>query len=241
MNQNIRLNKYLAGLGVASRRAIDQLIEQGKVLVNDKQAVVGQKIDPKTDKVLVNGKPVDQQPELAYFLFHKPKGILSTTKDTHFRKTVLDMVKVPYRLFPVGRLDKDSEGLILLTNDGELAYKLTHPKFHVPKTYHVTVLGRVNSHVLQNLKSGVDLEDGKTKPAQVKILSQIPHHTVLEIVLYEGRKRQIRRMCSVLHLHILRLIRVKIGNLELGDIKPGKLKRLSQKEVYKLTEFNSEN
>jgi 23S rRNA pseudouridine2605 synthase len=230
----VRINKYLANLGVASRRSVDEMIEQGRIVVNGKAAVPGMKINPFRDEIFLNGKAVTRKDSLTYIILNKPKGVISTVEDTHHRETVTDMVKTDVRLYPVGRLDQDSEGLVLLTNDGELTFRLTHPKYHIPKIYEVSVLGQVKEGKLQELRNGVELEDGKTQPAKVTALRSERHRTLLQITLYEGRKRQIRRMAATLHLHVLQLKRVKIGPVELGDLREGKYRTLTKEEVATL-------
>ncbi|HGJ64552.1 TPA: rRNA pseudouridine synthase [bacterium] len=231
----IRLNKYLANLGVASRRRIESYIDQGKITVNGEIITQqGTKVDPAKDQITVFGKPISKPQAFTYIILNKPKGIIATARDTHNRITVLDIVKSDVRLYPVGRLDQDSEGLILLTNDGDLTYKLTHPKFHIPKTYQVTILGRVSPYKIELLENGIELEDGVTQPTQVKIITQSEHDTVIEIVLHEGKKRQIRRMCASLHLHILALKRISMGTLQLEDLPKGQHRQLTREEIKKL-------
>ncbi len=231
----IRLNKYLASIGIASRRQIDTLISQGKFSVNNSPAQLGQQIDPEKDLIKFGEKTINpQKTEFEYIILNKPKGYLSTTRDTHTRKTILDLVKSKNRLYPIGRLDKDSEGLILLTNDGNLAYRLTHPKFHISKTYHVTVLGRVTDSQLSQLQAGIELEDGLTKPTKTRIISIGKRETVLEMILFEGKKRQIRRMCASLHLFVLKLERVAIGPIKLENLSLGKSRQLKPEEIKKL-------
>jgi len=230
----VRINKYLANLGVASRRGVDEMIEQGRIMVNGKSATPGMKTNPHKDEIALDGKTVTRKDSLTYIILNKPKGVISTAEDTHYRETVTDMVKTDVRLYPVGRLDQESEGLVLLTNDGELTFRLTHPKYHIPKVYEVLILGQVKEGKLQDLRNGVELDDGKTQLAKVIILRSERHRTLLQITLYEGRKRQIRRMAAALHLHILQLKRVKIGLVELGDLREGKYRTLSKEEVATL-------
>lgn len=233
MNNQIRLNKYLASVGVAARRKVDEMIEERAIIVNGKVAVLGQKVDPTQDKIEVNGREVvNRKEQLVYILLNKPKGYTSTTAKIKGEKSVLELVKSHVRLYPVGRLDRDSTGLMLLTNDGELAQHLTHPKYHIPKTYEVLILGNVSQDKLSKLKSGVVLDEGKTAPAQVSIIKKmLPHSTLMQFVLYEGRKRQIRRMCAELHLHVLDLKRVGIGSIKLGGMPIGKYRNLTTEEV----------
>ena len=230
----IRLNKYLADLGVASRRAADRLIAGGKVSINGRRAELGSQVDPDKDGVEVGGKVVTKAEEKVYLMLNKPKGVVSTVKDSHGRLTVLDLVKVKERIFPVGRLDQDSSGLILLTNDGDLAYRLTHPRFEVSKKYVVTVAGLVSEGQLRKLRQGVILDDGKTARAEVWPLLAIDGKSLFEMSIHEGRKRQIRRMCEALKINLIELQRVKLGSLELGLLSIGKWRELTDDEVEAL-------
>lgn len=244
----MRINKYLAQAGIASRRKVDEMIGEGRVKVNNQTAKLGDQISP-TDKIEVDGREVRSIKEkLVYIMLNKPKGVVSTAAEFPNEKTVLDLVNIGSdpvkgrtlkpRLFPVGRLDKDSTGLILLTNDGELTNRLTHPKFHIPKTYEVMVLGTISDEKLSALRNGIELEDGKTSPAEVLVTSKTNHHTWLKIVLKEGRKRQIRRMASALHLHIKDLKRISIGPIKLGNLDIGKFRNLRSDEVESLKSIN---
>lgn len=231
----IRLNKYLSQQGLASRRQADTLIYQGKVLVNDQPAKLGTTIDPDKDTVKFLGKVVvSSKPEIETYLVYKPLGYVSTTSDPQGRPTVTSLVKSPARLYPVGRLDQDSEGLILLTNDGDLAYRLTHPKHHVPKTYHALVTGNVTPTKLNRLRHGVMLKDGRTAPAQIEVIRPQGNKSLLSITIFEGRNRQIRRMFSTQKLEVEKLKRVAIGELELGGLKPGNSKKLDTKDLSSL-------
>lgn len=255
----MRINKYLASLGVASRRKVDELIEDRKVTVNGKPAKLGDDINPKKDKVKVDSREVQTKQELIYLALNKPKGYTSTTVKIKGEKSILELVSAHPRgvsgsgsahpggedihgtnnlprIYPVGRLDRDSSGLIFLTNDGEFANRLTHPKYHVPKKYEIKILGNVPDEKIQMLSSGVELEDGKTKPAEVKIVKKsLPHDSTLEITLYEGKKRQIRRMMAALHLHIIDLKRTSIGPVKLAGLSMGKYRKLSKEEVSALS------
>lgn len=235
----MRINKYLASLGVASRRKVDALIEAGKVRVNGRIAKLGEQIKPGEDKILVNSKEVGGVKEKVYFAVNKPKGVISTVRDTDGRPTVVSLVRSRERLFPVGRLDSESEGLMLLTNDGELMQHLTHPKYHVPKVYEVVVLGSVGEEKIGRMRSGMRLRNGDvTQPAKVTVQSRDEHKTILTVELGEGKNRQIRRMCEALHLHLLNLKRVSMGSINLSDLGSGKVRELSEaerKELYKVS------
>ncbi len=230
----VRINKYLASFGIAARRKVDLMIEGGKVSVNGKKAELGMKIDPQKDQIEVGGKKVGEDREKIYIALNKPKEVVSTVSDTHGRRTVVELVDVGERLFPVGRLDQDSEGLMLLTNDGNTAFLMTHPKFHIEKTYEVWVKGAVGADKLGRLEGGVRLDDGTTAKVRVRVVRETAHNSLLEMVLSQGKNRQIRRMCAALHLHITSLKRIKMGPVELGDLKVGKWRYLNPKEIEEI-------
>ncbi|HEX5852039.1 MAG TPA: pseudouridine synthase [Solirubrobacteraceae bacterium] len=228
----MRLVKYLAHAGVASRRSAETLIAAGRVsvdgaLVTDPAHDVGQDA-----RVALDGRALDGPEPRVLYALHKPVGVVSTARDTHGRKTVLDLVPARgLRLYPVGRLDADSSGLILLTNDGELANQLTHPRFEVPKTYRAKLAGpALTDRALRELRAGVRLEDGVTAPARTRRVSQ----HVLELTIHEGRNRQVRRMCDAVGRPVLELTRIAFGPLALGDLKPGAHRRLGDAEVRRL-------
>lgn len=224
----MRLQKYLAQQGIASRRKAEEMIQSGRVRVNDRIVTeLGTKIEPREDMVVVDGTPIGTNKELTYILLYKPRGVVSTASDEFRRPTVVELVPKDIRVYPVGRLDYDSEGLILLTNDGELTYRLTHPRFELPKTYQVTVLGNPSDQDLRSLATGVELSDGITAKADVKRLRP----NMLEIVLREGRNRQIRRMLSALGYEVISLKRIAIGSLMIGSLTEGEYRYLSQQEV----------
>lgn len=233
----IRLNKYLAQLGIASRRKIDELIERNQVWVNERRADLGYKIDPATDVIRVGKKqvsPTKKSVELEYWLVNKPVGYVSTTSDPDGRRTVVSLVKSGQRVFPVGRLDVDSEGLILLTNDGALTQRLTHPKHHIPKRYLVTVRGEITPRGLVRIRTGLRLKSERVAPAEIEIMDRSDNRLVLEIILHQGLHRQIRRMMMALNLEVERLQRVAIGPLELGKLKPGNARPLTSAEIETL-------
>lgn len=233
--EKVRINKYLASVGVAARRKIDEMIEQGKVSVNGKKAALGLKVDPEKDKIAINGRPVSaKKEEFEYIAIYKPRGVVSTVRDTHSREKIVDLIDSNNRLYPVGRLDFESEGLMFLTNDGDFANKLMHPRYHVPKTYEVRFLGGVSPTKIQAMKRGVRLTDGTTAPAEVTILDPEGRGTILKITLFEGRNRQIRRMAEQLRLHVTKLKRVEIGPVKLEDLTPGKSRNLTPTEVQSL-------
>jgi 23S rRNA pseudouridine2605 synthase len=219
----IRLNKYLASLGIASRRKIDEFTLQRRILINNKIAIPGDKVDPEVDKIVVDKKIIPLHPQkLIYYVLNKPKYVLSTSRDEHGRDTVLNYVPKGIRVFPVGRLDYESTGLILLTNDGNLALRLTHPRYHLPKVYLVTILGKVTDNKIIAMQSlGVDIEKHK--------LDQ--NKTTLKITLYQGKKRQIRLLCADHHLYVIDLHRISIGPIHLDNLAPGKYRELTKSEL----------
>ena len=235
-DNRIRLQKFLSESGVASRRKAEELIEAGKVKVNGHVVALGTKVDPKRDKITVRGKTVVATRARMYTMLHKPRGFVTTTSDENDRKCVSDLVKdVPVRVFPVGRLDMNSEGLLIMTNDGEFANKLTHPSSHVNKTYRVTVKGEVDDEKLVRLTEGIVLDGVKTLPCDCFVAERKPDRTVLIFILQEGRNRQIRRMCEEVGLEVLRLKRTEIAGVKLGMLKRGAWRPLNEKEMRHLT------
>ena len=238
-DNKIRLQKHLSQSGIASRRKAEELIMDGKVRVNGRIATIGTKVDPKRDKVTVSGKNVIAQTQKVYIMLHKPRGFVTTMKDELDRKCVNDLVKdVGVKLFPVGRLDKDSEGLLIMTNDGEFANKLTHPSAHVNKTYRVTVKGEVSDEKLIKLQDGILLDGRKTLPCEVFVAERKPDRTVLIFIIQEGRNRQIRRMCDEVGLQVIRLKRTEIAGVKLGMLPQGSWRNLNEKEMRHLTNVN---
>lgn len=243
MSAPVRLHKWLARAGVASRRACEALIRQGRVAVNGQVVtVMGWKVDPQRDRVTVDGRPVEPPSpggeDRVYLLLHKPRGVLSAARDDRGRPTVVEWVRSrggpAVRLFPVGRLDLDSEGLLLLTNDGELVHGLLHPSRHIPRTYRVWVRGPLGPEAVEALRRGVMLDDGPARPEAVRVVRRRPDGGVLELTLHEGRKREVRRMCQAVGLQVRRLVRVRLGPLALGDLPPGGWRYLSPEEVERL-------
>jgi 23S rRNA pseudouridine2605 synthase len=232
----MRLNKYLSKCGVASRRHADKLIEQGRVTINgNKVSELGVIIDDLSDQVEVDGKPVSLPPEPVYILLNKPKGYITSLKDEFGRKTVATLIKnVGQRVYPVGRLDLDSEGVLLFTDDGELSYRLTHPKFGIRKIYHVTVKGEFPVELVARFEEGVKLEDGFVATAKAKLVSSQAKMSTLALELTEGRKREVRRMCGTLGFPVLHLRRIKFADLSCDGMKSGTWRFLSRKEIDKL-------
>ena len=231
--QGERLQKVLAIRGWGSRRVCEDLISEGRVTVNGEVAVLGRRVDTEHDHVEVDGVPIGVKPGLVYYLLNKPSGVVTTSHDTHERPTVVELVPEEPRVYPVGRLDIDTEGLLLLTNDGDLAQRLTHPSHGVEKEYLVEVAeGPVAQGKLRQLRDGVELDDGITAPAKV---SQ-PTPGVLRLTIHEGRNRQVRRMCEAIGHPVLRLVRVRIGTLRDATLGPGEWRALTAGEIKKLIE-----
>lgn len=228
----VRINKYLAQKGVASRREVDKLIEEEKVFINGKKATPGQKVSD-DDKIEISGKKIDSKLEekKVYFLLNKPKKIISATKDDRGRKTVIDLIKCSERIFPIGRLDYDTEGAILLTNDGEIYNKVIHPKSEIYKEYVALIKGEISDIEIQKLRRGIKLEDGITLPAKVKLLNKENGKSEVSIAIREGRNRQVRRMFQKLGHLVLELKREKIGDITLKELKVGNYRELTKKEL----------
>lgn len=235
--QGVRLHKVIAEAGVTSRRKAELLIAQGRVTVNGKLVTtLGTSVDPETEVIVVDGRRLTMRPSKLYMLLHKPRGYLTTCEDDQGRPTVFDLLKrPPRRLFPVGRLDVNSEGVLLLTNDGELANRLLHPRYHIPRTYLVKIQGLITEEEVQGLRRGVRLEDGKTLPAQIQILRQAEKTSWLRLTLYEGRHRQIHRMLQHCGGYtVKRLQRVAMGPLTLAGLPPSDWRYLEPFEVQRL-------
>lgn len=241
MSQEERLQKFLSQAGIASRRKSEDLIRQGRVSVNGSVVTeMGTKVVPGRSKVEVDGKAVFWQPARSYVAMYKPTHYITTLSDPEGRATVVDLLPASMpRVVPVGRLDWDSEGLLLLTNDGDLAHALQHPSFEVPRVYHVKVKGEVkdDSSTLETLKEGVRLEDGKVKPTRVAVVGFTGKHSWIEVELHEGRNRLVRRMCEAVGHPVLKLKRVSFGTIPLGVLKPGNFRDLSEEEVISLYEM----
>jgi 23S rRNA pseudouridine2605 synthase len=226
----MRLAKHLAHAGVASRRASEALVAEGRVSVDGRVVTDPARDVTGEEAIAVDGEAVRAPGARVVYALHKPAGVVSTAADTHGRRTVVDLVPSGQRLYPVGRLDADTTGLILLTNDGDLAYALTHPRFEVPRTYRARVEGRPGERALRALRAGVELDDGRTAPAQVRLVGT--HE--LELTIHEGRKRQVRRMCEAVGHRVVELRRVAFGPLRLGDLGAGRHRRLTPAEVERL-------
>jgi len=231
----MRINKFLAHAGVCSRRNADVLIASGRVAVNGVTVQkLGTPVDPKTDQVSVDGKTVSLQDNLSYILLNKPKGYLSTVKDSFQRFTVLHLVGRDKKVYPVGRLDQDTEGVLLLTNDGELAYRLTHPKFEIEKVYRITVKGKLDPRVLENFKQGIKLDDGEIGRGEARIVETGGESSVFELKMREGKKREIKRMCHALRLRVIHLRRIRFAHLTVRGLAPGEWRYLEKSEINHL-------
>ena len=227
-----RLNKYIASCGICSRRKADELIEQGKVTIND--AVItnlGEKVQ-EGDIVKVNNKEISKEEKKVYIILNKPKGYVTTNSDQFHRKSVIDLIHEDVRVYPIGRLDMYTEGLLLLTNDGEFSNKMMHPRNKIEKTYIVTTNTKVTEKQLENLRNGVDIGDYITKPARVNLLKieKEKNRSRIEITIHEGKNRQVRKMCEAAGINLLNLKRVQIGNIKLENLQSGKYRYLTEEE-----------
>lgn len=237
INMEERLQKYLAECGIASRRKCEEYITQGKVQVNGKTITeLGVKVNPEKDKITFEGKNVKQEERKVYILLNKPIGYVTTSDEQFGRDKVLDLVKVRERVVPVGRLDMYTSGALILTNDGDFVYKVTHPKHEITKTYTVTVKGIIKNEKVEQLRKGVKIDDYTTRPAKVKILKTDEEKDIsrLEITIHEGKNRQVRRMCESVGRRVIALHRSKIGNIGVKDIELGKWRYLKDFEVKTL-------
>ena len=234
MEKGTRIQKVLSEQGIVSRRKAEEWIEQGKIKVNGRPASLGQKINPNRDVVTIDGERVyfQKSSQKYYIMLHKPRGYVTTMSDELGRKCVAELVEdVPERVYPIGRLDKDSEGMLLFTNDGDFANLIMHPSHHVSKTYRVTVRPDISDAQVIQLSTGVVIDGKKTSPAHVTVLEKAPGRVVLQVVIYEGRNRQVRKMCEAVGLEVARLKRTAIGPLKLGMLAPGKWRELRPGEI----------
>lgn len=234
----VRLQKLLAQAGVASRRAVEELIREGRVTVNGARAVLGQRADPATDRIEIDGRLVRLDQDKKYLVLNKPQGVVTSATDPEGRKTVMDLVGEEARIFPVGRLDMATEGLLLLTNDGELAHRMTHPSFEIAKTYVAEVKGSVGRGALRKLSEGVKIDAGRpAKATRARVLDSLKgadRRTVVELTVHEGRKHVVRRMLEVLGYPVVRLTRTAVGPLRLGRLAPGSYRNLDDAEIEAL-------
>jgi 23S rRNA pseudouridine2605 synthase len=238
MPEGERLQKVLAAAGLGSRRRCEGIIASGRVTVNGRTAALGDRVDVSRDWVSVDGVPIELEIEKKYFLLNKPAGYITTVKDTRGRATVMELISEEGRLFPVGRLDRDTRGLLLISNDGYLAHKLLHPSRGVEKTYVVRASGDLSTQSLSRLRKGIPLEEGTTAAAKVKVLGQDAQGCLVEMTIHEGRKRQVRRMCAAVGLQVVDLIRTRFGPLDLKGVGEGSYRPLSEEEVRSLHELD---
>ena len=234
MAERERVQKLLARAGLGSRRACEALISAGRVTVDGITTQLGDRADPERQRIAVDGVPVVVRAGVVYYLLNKPRGVVTTARDPQQRPTVLELVPEEPRVFPVGRLDLDTEGLLILTNDGDLAQLLAHPRHGVDKTYLAEVEGDAGDGAVARLRAGVELEDGRTAPARVRVVSRARGRTALELTIHEGRKRQVRRMCATVGLPVTRLVRTRIGPLTDARLAPGTWRELQPTEVRAL-------
>lgn len=234
----VRLNKFLSQAGISSRREADRLITEGRIKVNNRVVrELGYKIDEQKDSIEIDGRKVNKEQTLIYLMLNKPKGYLVTLKDAFGRPTVMNLLSnLKRRVFPVGRLDYESEGLLLLTNDGELTHRLTHPSYNIKKTYLAKVKGEPDSAKLSKLEKGIVLDGKKTAPAKVTLLESNPKRSLLRVEIHEGRKREVRRMFEFIGCRVLKLVRVDFAGLKIGKLKSGTWRFLRQQEIKKLKE-----
>lgn len=231
-----RIQKVLARAGFGSRRACEEIIASGRVAVDGVIARLGDRVDPESERLSVDGVPVVTRPGLVYYLLNKPPHVVTTAHDPQGRPTVIDLVPEEPRVFPVGRLDFETEGLLVLTNDGDLAQLLTHPSHGVAKTYLAEVEGVVEPAAIRALRGGVELDDGRTAPARVRVVQPGSERSAIEVTIHEGRNRQVRRMCAAVGLTVRRLVRTHLGSLHDSRLAPGEWRVLSQTEVRTLYE-----
>jgi pseudouridine synthase len=231
----MRVQKFLAHQGIASRRAIEKMINDGRIVINGKIVTEqGTKVDPEKDKIAVDGKVIKSKETNVYYWINKPVGIISAASSRAGDTTVVDLVDSNVRMYPVGRLDKDSEGLLLLTNDGELTHRLTHPKYHIDKTYRVFVVGHISDKKITQLETGILLEEGMTAPATVNVIEETKEGTWLEFIIHEGKHRQIRRMCEKVNLQVVTLIRTAMGPVKLQPLVIGEYRPATKSEISTL-------
>ena len=234
MAERIRIQKAIANSGLMSRRAAEEAMLGGRVLLNGEPVVLGDRVDPTSDVLTLDGAPVPVSEELETHLLNKPMGVISTANDPQGRQTVVDLVASDRRLYPVGRLDADSEGLILVSNDGELTNRVTHPSFGVTKRYLAEVDGEVSPATVRRLSEGVELEDGLARAESAKLVDSRPERSLLELVMVEGRNREVRRMLEAVGHPVSRLVRTAIGGLTDTDLKPGESRRISAADIQRL-------
>jgi 23S rRNA pseudouridine2605 synthase len=234
MAERIRIQKAMANAGLMSRRAAEEAMIEGRVRLNGQPVVLGDRVDPSVDVLTLDGTPVPISEELETYLLNKPVGVISTAEDPQHRHTVVDLVDSDKRLYPVGRLDADSEGLILVSNDGELTNRVTHPSFGVTKRYLAEVDGAVSKSTVRQLTLGIDLDDGPARAESSNLVDSRPGRSLVELVMVEGRNREVRRMLEAVGHPVTRLVRTAIGGLADADLKPGESRKLNATDIRKL-------
>ena len=230
---NVRVQKLIASAGICSRRKAEELIKQGRVKINGQTVKIGDSADPDVDKILVDGVSIDPQDKV-YYALNKPVGYECTLESTTGKPTVVELIDTEARIFPIGRLDTDSRGLLLLTNDGELAHLVMHPCSSIDKVYRVSVDGDVDTASINKMRNGIQLEEARTWPCEIEVLDKVKDKTILEFTLHEGRKRQIRRMLEAIDFSVIDLCREKVGNITLGKLNEGNYRVLKQDEIEAL-------
>lgn len=236
MAERIRIQKAIAHAGLMSRRAAEEAMVEGRVLLNGEPVVLGDRVDPDSDVLTLDGAPIPVAPNLVTYLLYKPVGVISTADDPRGRPTVVDLIESEHRLYPVGRLDADSEGLILVSNDGELTNRVTHPSFGITKKYMAEVTGKPSKATLKSLTSGVELDDGPARAESARLVDSQPDRSLVEVVMVEGRNREVRRMFSAVGHEITRLVRTAIGPISDPSLQPGESRRLTAGEIKHLLE-----
>lgn len=239
----MRINKYLAGCGVGSRRKCEEYILQGRIKINGNLVTeLATEVNEKKDSVTMDGKPLSYQSQTVYYMLNKPKGVISAANSRYGETTVVDLIEdEENRIYPIGRLDKDTTGLIFLTNDGSLAYKLTHPRFEKEKTYEAVVKGKIDIEDMNKMRKGIMNEGDLLTAGSVRLLKMIKGNSLISITLREGKKRQVRRMCRAVGHDVLELKRVSEGGISLGELKPGEYRKLTFNEVKKLLSDNKDH
>ncbi len=236
MAERVRVQKAIAGAGLMSRRAAEDAIRAGRILLTGEPVVLGDRVDVSVDLLTLDGTPLPVDPERVTYLLNKPAGVVSTAKDPHGRPTVVELIDIDTRLYPVGRLDADSEGLILVTNDGELTNRVTHPRYGITKTYLALVAGVPRKSKLRELEAGVDLDDGRARAVSARMVEKHGDRSLVELVMVEGRNREVRRMMEAIGHEVDRLVRTAIGPLTAPDLEPSAYRRLAANEVRSLME-----
>lgn len=236
MAERIRIQKAIASAGLMSRRAAEDAIRADRIRLNGHPVVLGDRVDVEADNLTLDGTPVPVNPDLVTYLLYKPVGVISTATDPQGRQTVVDLIAAEERLYPVGRLDADSEGLILVSNDGELTNRVTHPRYGITKKYVALVDGKPERAALVKLKSGVELEDGPARAKSIRLLETDRGRSLVEVVMVEGRNREVRRMFSAIGHEVEKLVRTAIGPLTAPDLKPGNFRKLTAADIRRLME-----